>query len=55
MAHSILGFFAGLCKGFGPSFGNKHRVVSEAAVTVRFGGYAAFDDSVEDVLAAAEY
>ena len=55
MTHGIFGFFSGLGKGLGPSFGNKNGVVPEAAVTMRFGGYRAFDDAVEDVLVTVEY
>ncbi len=55
VAHGVLGVFAGLGKGLGPSLGNKYRVVPESTVAMRFGGYGAFDDSVKDVLAAVEY
>lgn len=55
MTHGIFRFFSGLGKGLGPSFGNKNGVVPEAAVTMRFGGYGAFYDSVKDVLASAEH
>lgn len=55
VAHSVLDLFSNHSEGLGPTLGDKHRVVPEAAVAMRFGGYGAFDDSVKDVFASAEH